>query len=154
MKPQGAPFDASEPPRGDFVRYVEGLNAASARQAATEAAGHASRARQAQAETDVPRPAAASAAETASRALLAAAQHRQSGAQSGTQSGAQAPARRPASWGPPSTLGRASVWMIGAGIALVLLAVLSSNSAFVDTFLPGMLLIGAGLAFRRHFRKR
>lgn len=122
-----APLDPSEPPGGDFVRYVEGLNTASAAQAAEQAAGHASRARAAQADTEGP----------------------------ATQpSAAQPSARRPAAWGPPSTLGRAAAWMIGAGIALVLLAVLSSGSAFIDTFLPGMLLIGAGLAFRKHFRKR
>lgn len=112
----GRTSHGSEPPGGDYVRYVERLNAA---------AGSGRPAND---------PAAGQAAETASR-------NRSAGK-----------ARELSFPTPAQLLGRASFWMISAGVGLVLLAILFSDFAYVDTFLPGMLLIAAGLAFRKHSR--
>ncbi|TXL66232.1 hypothetical protein [Zeimonas arvi] len=105
MKSRGAPFDPSEPPGGDFARYVEGLGAPAA-----------------DASPDAPLP--------------------------------QAGSRRPVGWGPTTPLRRLSAWMIGAGIGLLVAALLFAGGPLADIYLPGMLLLGAGLALRRHLRRR
>jgi len=107
------PFDATEPPNGDFARYIEKLE----RQAAA-----------------APVPAAPVAA-----------------ARPAATTPAKPPLRRrgsaPAAAFP---VGRAAWWLIGAGAALILLAVLPDDP-MIETPLPGMVLVGAGLALRRHF---
>ena len=107
----------SEPPGGDYVRYVERLNAAAASNA------HPAN------DNPAGRPAEAATPNTGPRKT--------------NELSFPTPAQ---------LLGRVSFWMISAGVGLVLLAILFADFAYVDTFLPGMLLIAAGLAFRKHSR--
>jgi len=109
------PFDASEPPNGDFARYIEKLEKQAA--AAPVQAG--------------PAPAARSAATTAARQPL----RRRSNAPSAAL-----------------PVGRAAWWLVGAGAVLILLAIVPDNP-MIETPLPGMVLVGAGLAIRKHFAK-
>jgi hypothetical protein len=44
--------------------------------------------------------------------------------------------------------------MIGAGVGLLVAALLFAGGPLADVYLPGMLLLGAGLAIRRHQRRR
>ena len=147
MKRQGAPFDPSEPPGGDFVRYVEGLDGASTARTPEAGAGQPARARQALARD----PAAAPPAPNGDVDSAVDA--------SGTDGPPdwhlpQAGNRRPAGWGPTTPLRRLSAWMIGAGIGLLVAALLFAGGPLADIYLPGMLLLGAGLALRRHLRRR
>jgi hypothetical protein len=101
------PFDATEPPNGDFARYIEKLE----RQAAA-----------------APVPAAT------------------------TSAAPPPPQRRSNAPSAAFLAGRAAWWLIGAGAALILLAVLPDDP-MIETPLPGIVLIGAGLAIRKHFAK-
>lgn len=144
MKQPGAPFDASEPPRGDFVRYVEALNAQSAARDARERAQAAPAIRQ-PGPTTLPahhdvRPGEPAGAVVSRRAGHAPGTHDLEAM------------RRMIVVRAGERLRRAAGWMLLAGIALILLAVVPDDP-FIDTPLPGILLAGAGLAMRRHFRK-
>ena len=144
MRQPGAPFDASEPPRGDFVRFVETLNAQAEARDARERAQAAEANRQ-------PGPATPPA---------------RNDPRTGDPAGAVASGRPDPETGPQDLeamrrlivaragerLRRAAGWTLLAGIALILLAVVPDDP-FIDTPLPGILIAGASLAMRRHFRK-
>lgn len=145
MKSRGTPFDPSEPPDGDFVRYVEGLDTHAAR-APKASAGQSAQPRQGPASNAAPSPASTGGDDSPIGAPAAGA--------SPDWPLPQTPSRRPAGWGPTTPLRRLSAWMIGAGIGLLVAAMLFAGGPLADIYLPGMLLLGAGLALRRHLRRR
>jgi hypothetical protein len=137
------PFDATEPPNGDFARYIEKLEQQAA--AAPVSASPASVARPAAAQPTPTGP-----LPTAARAGGARLDWRPA-ANSSTQG--KPPLRRRGSTTPGAfPINRAAWWLIGAGAALILLAVLPDDP-MIETPLPGIVLIGAGLAIRKHFAK-
>ena len=146
MKRQGAPFDPSEPPGGDFVRYVEGLDGASTARTPEAGAGQPARARQAALRDPAATPASRGDVDSTSDAPGSGGPPDWPLPQAGN--------RRPAAWGPTTPLRRLSAWMIGAGIGLLVAALLFAGGPLADIYLPGMLLLGAGLAVRRHLRRR
>ncbi len=146
MNRRGAPLDPSEPPGGDFVRYVEGLNAPSAARAPEAGAEQPARARQASANGAAAAPAMTGGGGSTIDAPGAD--------ESPGWPAARTVSRRPAGWGPLTALRRLSAWMIGAGIGLLVAALLFAGGPLADVYLPGMLLLGAGLAIRRHQRRR
>lgn len=129
MKQHGAPFDASEPPHGDFIRYIEALNAIAEARVRAEA-------------VDFPSP-----GEPLSPAQAPPAQAASERPVQDLEAMRQMMLARAG-----GTLRRAATWMLLAGIALILLAVVP-DEPFIDTPLPGILLAGASLALRQRFRK-
>ncbi|MCM5572257.1 hypothetical protein M6I34_17205 [Burkholderiaceae bacterium FT117] len=151
MNRNEAPLDASEPPGGDFVRYVEQLNARTAEQAAGPAQPSAT-ARPSTTE----RPSTTAGPPATARPAGAARASAPTRPAPTTRAGeyARPPARHwPAGPARALALAAGAWWLIGAGIALVLMSVLDGGPA-VDTMLPGLLVLGTGLVLRKRTTKK